>query len=45
MITFDGVDFSERRPEEVISLCWRSVYMYIYIFLFYNYDTFVTHIA
>ena len=27
MITFDAVDFSERRPEEVISFFWRSVYM------------------
>ena len=26
MINFDGVDFSERRPEEVISFFWRSVY-------------------
>ena len=28
MINFDAVDFSERRPEEVISFFWRSVYMY-----------------
>ena len=27
MINVDAVDFSERRPEEVISLFWRSVYM------------------
>ena len=27
MINFDGVDFSERRPEEVISFFWRSVYV------------------
>ena len=27
MINFDAVDFSERRPEEVISFFWRSVYM------------------
>ena len=27
MIHFDAVDFSERRPEEVISFFWRSVYM------------------
>ena len=26
MINFDSVDFSERRPEEVISFFWRSVY-------------------
>ena len=26
MINFDDVDFSERRPEEVISFFWRSVY-------------------
>ena len=26
MINFDGVNFSERRPEEVISFFWRSVY-------------------
>ena len=25
MINFDAVDFSERRPEEVISFFWRSV--------------------
>ena len=29
MINFDGVNFSERRPEEVISFFWCSVYMYI----------------
>ena len=28
MINFDSVDFSERRPEEVISFFWRSVYNY-----------------
>ena len=28
IINFDSVDFSERRPEEVISFCWRSVYLY-----------------
>ena len=27
MINFDSVDFSERRPEEVISFFWRSVYI------------------
>ena len=27
MIIFDAVDFSKRRPEEVISFFWRSVYM------------------
>ena len=27
MINFDAVDFSERRPEEVISFIWRSVYI------------------
>ena len=26
-INFDSVDFSERRPEEVISFFWRSVYI------------------
>ena len=26
MIKFDAVDFSEHRPEEVISFFWRSVY-------------------
>ena len=26
MITFDAVDFSERRPEEAICFFWRSVY-------------------
>ena len=26
MINFDAVDFSERRPEEVISFFWCSVY-------------------
>ena len=28
MITSDAVDFSERRPEEVISFFWRSVYIF-----------------
>ena len=27
MINFDAVGFSERRPEEVISFFWRSVYV------------------
>ena len=27
IINFDSVDFSGRRPEEVISFFWRSVYM------------------
>ena len=27
MINFDGADFSECRPEEVIRLFWRSVYI------------------
>ena len=27
MINSDAVDFSERRPEEVISFFWRSVYI------------------
>ena len=27
IINFDSVDFSGRRPEEVISLFWRSVYI------------------
>ena len=26
IINFDCVDFSERRPEEVVSFFWRSVY-------------------
>ena len=30
MINFDAVDFSERRPEEVISFFWRSVYISTY---------------
>ena len=28
MINFDSVDFNGRRPEEVISFFWRSVYKY-----------------
>ena len=32
MIDFDAVDFSERRPEEVISFFWRSVYIVNEIF-------------
>ena len=31
MITFDAVDFSERRPEYVISFFWRSVYYIVII--------------
>ena len=34
IINFDCVDFSERRPEEVISFFWRSVYKdlnYMYV--------------
>ena len=27
IINFDSVDFSKRRPEEVISFFWRSVYV------------------
>ena len=27
MINFDGVDFSERRSEEVMSFFWCSVYI------------------
>ena len=27
IIDFDSVDFSEHRPEEVISFFWRSVYI------------------
>ena len=34
MIHFDGVDFSERRPKEVISFFWRSVYINSYSELF-----------
>ena len=30
MINSDAVDFSERRPEEVISFFWRSVYFSLY---------------
>ena len=30
MVNFDVVDFSERRPEEVISFFWRSVYIVSY---------------
>ena len=30
IINFDSVDFSERRPEEVIRLFWRSVYLITY---------------
>ena len=30
MINFDSVDFSERRPEEVISFFWPSVYMFTF---------------
>ena len=29
MINSDAVDFSERRPEEVISFFWRSVYFHV----------------
>ena len=29
IINFDRVDFSEHRPEEVISFFWRSVYIQI----------------
>ena len=31
IINFDSVDFSEHRPEEVISFFWRSVYIMIKI--------------
>ena len=27
IINFDSMDFSERRPEKVISFFWRSVYV------------------
>ena len=30
---FDAVDFSERRPEEVISFFWRSVYFMLRMLL------------
>ena len=33
MINFEAVDFSERRPEEVISFFWRSVYI---AYILYN---------
>ena len=36
MIHFDAVDFSERRPEEVISFFWRSVYVLIFSFHFFR---------
>ena len=29
IIDFDSVDFSERRPEEVISFFWRLVYLLV----------------
>ena len=32
IINFDGVDFSGRRPEEVISFFWRSVYFIMFSF-------------
>ena len=31
IIYFDAVDFSERRPEEVISFFWRSVYYQLHL--------------
>ena len=31
IINFDSVDFSERRPEEVISFFWRLVYIVLYV--------------
>ena len=34
MINFDAADFSERRPEEVISCFWRSVYYQIFRIFF-----------
>ena len=33
IINFDSVDFSERRPDKVISFFWRSVYEHIYVSL------------
>ena len=39
MINFDAVDFSERRPEEVISFFWRSVYVYMWV----DYDVHVSY--
>ena len=30
MINFDSVDISGRRPEEVISFFWRSVYILMF---------------
>ena len=36
MINFDAVDFSERRPEEVISFFWRSVYINASSFVAYE---------
>ena len=47
---YDSMDFSERRPEEVISFIWRSVYMNdgaiysffkCFIVLYYCYEYFV----
>ena len=32
IINFDAVDFSEHRPEEVISFFWCSVYIYTHIY-------------
>ena len=41
MITFDAVDFSEHRSEEVISFFWRSVYMCV---LFLNVHSYMQSI-
>ena len=40
MINFDAVDFSERRPEEVISFFWRSVYYVIQCMILFAFGWF-----
>ena len=37
MINFDAVDFSERRPEEVMFLLTLSVHYFKTSIIFYNY--------
>ena len=36
IINFNAVDFGERRPEEVISFFWRSVYIFSFYFKHYR---------
>ena len=44
MINFESVDFSERRPEEVISFFWRSMYIVVdYYCLLFVYSTSVMY--